>query len=75
MTLEEIKAAVLAGHTVCHNNPAYEVRHQNGDFDIVCTLNGYTIGLTWIDGVTMNGKPEEFFILQRAEDKPVFYTT
>ena len=67
MTLEEIKAAVLAGHTVCHHNPAYEVRHHDGDFSIVCTFNGYSIGLTWLDGVTMNGKPEEFYIHKRAD--------
>lgn len=71
MTLEEIKEAVLAGHTVYHHNPAYEVKHHNGDFNIVCSLNQYTIGLTWLDGVTMNGKPEEFYIGKRADQKPV----
>jgi hypothetical protein len=29
---------------------------------IKCELNDHCIGLTWRDGVTMNGKPEDFFI-------------
>ncbi len=67
MTLDEIKAAVLSGKTVHWCNQAYKVTHYKGEFSIVCTLNGHSIGLTWRDEVTMNGKPEEFFI---AEDKP-----
>jgi hypothetical protein len=35
---------------------------KKGQWLIVCSLNGYTMGLTWRDGVTMNGKESEFFI-------------
>lgn len=72
MTLEEIKAAVRAGKTVCHGTRAYEVRlsqYRDGSGEqwlIVCTFNDYAIGLTWRDGVTMNGKPEDFFIAEPA---------
>ena len=63
MTLQEIKAAVLAGKKVYWSNAAYEVVHDNKDqWLIVCSLNGYTIGLTWRDGVTMNGEEIEFYI-------------
>lgn len=65
MILEEIKAAVLAGKKVCQHNSAYEVQHHSGQFLIVCTLNQYTIGLTWLDGVTMNGEPEDFYISEK----------
>lgn len=66
MTLEQIKAAVLAGKTVHWSSEAYEVRHsaQSGKWIIVCLINNDVIGLTWLDGVTMNGKPEQFYIAQ-----------
>lgn len=64
MTLEQIKGVVKLGLTVCHNNEAYEVQYwENQDaFRIVCILNDYAIGLTWRDGVTMNGKEKDFFV-------------
>ena len=67
MTLEEIKTAVRAGRRVCWATQSYEVRRwaREGDreeFFIVCTHNQNTIGLTWRDGTTMNGRPEQFFI-------------
>lgn len=62
MTLEQIKQAVTEGKTVCWSNGGYEVRKTGNSFDIVCLWNNYTVGLTWQDGKTMNGKPEEFFI-------------
>ena len=63
MTLEEIKAAVLAGKRVCWANRNYEVACDDfGQWLIRCKVNDYTTGLTWRDGVTMNGKPEEFFV-------------
>ena len=62
MTLQEIKAAVESGKTVYHQTRAYEVIKDSKDqWLIKCTLNGYCIGLTWMDNVTMNGKEEEFF--------------
>lgn len=67
MTLDEIKTAVRAGQQVCWSNRAYDVKlyiKPDGEehWVIHCNLNDYIIGLTWLDGVTMNGKPEDFFI-------------
>lgn len=66
MSLEEIKAHVKAGETVYHQSQAYEVRcwsSKSGEdrFVILCTLNNHAIGLTWLDGVTVNGALEDFF--------------
>lgn len=64
MTLQEIKDAVLSGKTVHWANSLYVVRYapKLDEFQVVCTLNDYTNGLTHRDGVTMNGKPEEFYV-------------
>lgn len=63
MTLEEIKAAVNTGKTVCWSNYGYVVVHdQVGQWLIKFTPNNHCISLTHQDGVTMNGKPEDFFI-------------
>ena len=64
MTLDEIKAAVLAGKTVHWANSLYVVTYSDKTkkFNVVCRDNQYTTGLTHRDGVTMNGKPEEFYI-------------
>ena len=66
MTLDEIKQAVRDGHTVNWSNPAYTVKLDSiGQWLIVCNFNDSVIGLTWSDGVTMNGEPDQFYI--RAE--------
>lgn len=62
MKLQEIKDSVLAGKKVYWANKAYEVRFKFDQWYIYCTLNGNTIGLTWRDGITLNGKEEEFFV-------------
>lgn len=63
MNLDEIKAAVLAGKTVHWASEAYRViRDSVGQWLIVCDMNGDCTGLTWRDGVTVNGKPEQFFV-------------
>ena len=63
MTLEEIKAAVLAGKRVCLTSKNYEVVHDSiGQWLVKCILDDYCIGLTWTDGKTLNGRPEDFFI-------------
>jgi hypothetical protein len=63
MTLEEIKTAVNAGKKVHWSNTGYEVRKDRyGEYYIIFIHNDNSIGLTWKDGVTMNGKPEDFFI-------------
>ena len=55
MTLAEIQSAVLTGNTVYTGNPNYVVVHDSiGQWLIVSKANGYTIGLTWTDGKTLN---------------------
>ena len=66
MKLNEIKQAVDNGMEVYWSNPNYEVRKDTkGQYLIVCKSNGYTTGLTWLDGVTMNGKEEDFFTIKK----------
>lgn len=63
MTLAEIKQAIAEGKKVHWAHEGYEViLDKLGQYHIVCILNQYCIGLTWMDGVTMNGKEEDFFI-------------
>ncbi len=67
MNLQQIKDAVNAGQTVCWSNNNYKVvtgtfPNKEVYWNIVCVSNNHTIGLTWADGVTMNGKEEDFFI-------------
>lgn len=62
MTLQEIKDAIAAGKTVHWSNDIYKVIcDRNGEYLIKCIVNNNCIGLTWRDGVTMNGKPKDFF--------------
>lgn len=63
MTLEEIKQALDDGKKVFWANKSYEVIKDSVDqYLIICRLNDNCIGLTWRDGVTLNGKPEQFFV-------------
>ena len=63
MNLEEIKASVESGQTVHWASQAYRVIKDNvGQWLIQCDINGYCIGLTRRDGVTMNGKEKQFFV-------------
>lgn len=63
MTLDEIKQAVQDGKTVHWSNELYDVIcDRNGEYLIRCKMNDNYIGLTWRDGVTMNGKPSEFYV-------------
>ena len=67
MTLVEIKTAVNAGNKVFWVNENYEVRkclrHNNEEyFFIYCVSNSNVIGLNHADGITLNGKEEEFYI-------------
>lgn len=68
MTLDEIKAAIDRGETVCWSNDGYEVQKwatggpEILGYQIVCLSNGHAIGLTWLDGRTMNGEPEDFYV-------------
>lgn len=65
MTLQEIVAAVNAGKLVRWGNRAYRVVPHTQDVKrwlIVCEINDHAIGLTWVDGETMNGEEKDFFI-------------
>ena len=63
MKLEEIKASVESGKTVHWAQEQYRViKADNGGWLVMCDTNGHCIGLTHLDGVTMNGKEEDFFI-------------
>ncbi len=67
MTLQEIKDALAAGKTVCWANDGYEVRAtplKDGrtQYLVRCLANGHCTGLTRLDGVTLNEKPEQFYI-------------
>ena len=66
MKLEEIKFAVDQGDTVCWKNDGYEVEWWGDGYNIVCQSNRHGIGLTWTDGVTLNGKEEDFYIKEET---------
>ena len=68
MNLDEIKASVESGQTVHWANQAYRVIKDNvGQWLIICDINDHCIGLTWRDGVTMNGEEEQFFVAAKAK--------
>jgi len=63
MTLDEIKAAVQQGKTVHWASDAYNVIQDNiGQWLVHCTTNDCYWGLTHLDGVTVNGTPEQFYV-------------
>lgn len=64
MNLDQIKQAIANGKRVYWASPAYSViRDQFDRYLIHCTINNSYIGLTWLDGVTLNGKEEDFFTI------------
>lgn len=66
MTLSEIKSAVRDGKTVHWKNHGYRVIYapKLNDFLIRFDYNDDCIGLTWVDGVTMNGEEADFFLAE-----------
>lgn len=72
MTLQEIKNAVESGKTVHWASKAYTVlkdQLRDGTHQwLIAYLHGTAsanyVGLTWRDGVTVNGRPEQFFIAE-----------
>jgi hypothetical protein len=65
MNLAEIQTAVESGTHVYWSNVGYEVIKDTSLPDpqwlIYFWPNGHSIGLTWQDGITMNGNEEDFF--------------
>ncbi len=64
MKLQDIKDAVLSGKRVFWVDKGYEVKFKFDQWYIFCNIGGHehTIGLTWADGVTLNGLEKDFFI-------------
>ena len=62
MTLEEIKEAVNNGKTVHWATTHYTVHKYSEDCWDIVHSGGHAIGLTWLNGITLNGKEEDFFI-------------
>ena len=68
MNLEQIKQAIARGDKVHWSNSAYDVICDKlGQYLIRCNLNDSCIGLTWRDGVTMNGDEDEFYLGYKEE--------
>jgi hypothetical protein len=62
MNLAEIQQAVRDGKIVHWSNTNYSVIVDKiGQWLIKCT-SGHCIGLTWQDGVTLNGKESQFYV-------------
>jgi hypothetical protein len=62
MTLGQIKMAIAKGQKVYWSDYSYEVVKDNlSKYLIKCKANNHCIGLTWLDGVTMNGEESDFF--------------
>jgi len=63
MNLSEIKQAIKDGKEVRWSNNGYKVYQDSiGQYLITFMPNDYTIGLTWLDGVTLNGDEKDFYI-------------
>ena len=58
MTLSEILKALNEGKKVFWFDKGYKVTKDS----ITCIKNNDSIGLTWLDGITLNGKESDFFI-------------
>jgi len=72
MTLEEILKAVDEGLPVYWQSKGYVVERpsQSSQCVIHALSTGHCIGLTWADGVTLNGREEEFYIDLENSPKP-----
>jgi hypothetical protein len=62
VTLDEIKAAVDAGKIVHWANKGYTVIKDRLGQYLIVYYNQNAIGLTHGDGVTMNGREDQFFL-------------
>ena len=62
MTLTEIKEAISNKERVYWSSLSYEVILDSKNQYLILHNSGSAIGLTWADGITLNGKEEDFFI-------------
>lgn len=60
MTVQEIKKVVDNGQTVFYRSHAYRVV-KYGERYLIEHTRGNTIGLTWRDGITLNGNENDFY--------------
>lgn len=60
---QDIRNAVNAGKTVYWKWTRYKViKDKMGQWFIQDNYNGTCIGLTWTDGITLNGEVEDFLL-------------
>ena len=65
MTLAEIKQAVDSGKKVFWGTSNYlVVKDRLNQYLIKSLCNNNCIGLTWMDGTTLNGKEDEFYMVE-----------
>lgn len=67
MTLDQIKQAVQQGKTVHWSNESYIVVKDNHNQWLIvycASTKADAIGLTWRDGVTLNGKEDDFYVVE-----------
>jgi hypothetical protein len=68
-TLDEIKNAVNEGKKVYWSSDIYEVKYDEytEKYYVICITNDSMHGLTWNDGITLNGKMEDFYYYGKKE--------
>lgn len=63
MELEDIIHAINQGWVINWQTDNYRViQNKFGQYQIKCLSNGNIIGLTYADGVTLNGEEKDFYI-------------
>ena len=67
MNLEQIKKAIEMGERVYWEHTGYEVLKDSVNKYFIKHYDGHIIGLVWDDGVTINGKEDDFFIWYERE--------
>jgi hypothetical protein len=61
-SMRDVKDAVDAGKRVCWKQSNYVVEKDAGGYIVRCTNNDHCVGLYWLDGVTTDYKPADFYI-------------
>lgn len=64
MNIAQITNAVTSGTPVYWSSTNYKIiKDSKGQFLIECQSNGHCIGLTYLDGKTLNGKESDFYTI------------